>query len=237
MTKEVAKKESTAVSIPTDLSAWGEVEASSRDMQLPKILVTQGLSQLAIEGLAKLGDLVNSMTREIVGDTKKPFKFLPFHCERIFYVSKFVDGSWKFHTIDPVTPQNINTEYEVIKDGMKFKYEFTQNFYCMTEEMSLPCVVAFKGQSSRGGKNLFTTMFMANRALGLAPCDKWMDLNVAVEKNAKGSFAVINPTPSTKATQEQQESCLTWLKVIKESKPTVVDEETRLADSEEFTRF
>lgn len=236
MTKELTKKESTEVAT-VDLSAWGEVETSSRDMQLPKILVTQGLSQLAIEGLAKTGDLMNSMTREKLGDTKTPFKFLPFHCDRVFYVSKFIQGTWKFHTITPVTPTNINTPYETLTDGVKYKNEFVQNFYCMTEEMSLPIVIAFKGQSARGGKNLFTQMFMANRALGLAPCDKWMDLTVSVEKNDKGSFAVINPVPSTKATNEQQQECLKWLKVIKESKPTVVDEETRLADSEEFTRF
>jgi len=236
MTKELTKKESTEVAT-VDLSAWGEVETSSRDMQLPKILVTQGLSQLAIEGLAKIGDLMNSMTREKVGDTKQAFKFLPFHCERVFYVSKFVGGAWKFHTITPVTPSNINTEYETIIDGVKYKSEFTQNFYCMTEEMSLPIVIAFKGQSSRGGKNLFTQMFMANRALGLAPCDKWFDLTVSVEKNDKGSFAVINPIPAAKATSEQQENCLTWLKTIRSSKVQVVDEEVRLADSEEFTRF
>lgn len=235
MKNEITKKESTEVAIAMD--EWGVVETSSRDMQLPKILVTQGLSQLAIEGVARIGDLMNSMTREKMGDTKTPVKILPFYCERVFYVSKFVDGAWKFHTITPVTPSNINTEYETHVDGFKFKNEFTQNFYCMTQDMSLPVVVAFKGQSGRGGKNLFTQMYMANRALGLSPCDRWMDLTVAVEKNDKGSFAVINPTPSDKATAEHQRECLKWLKVIKDSKVEIVEEEIRLADSEEFTKF
>jgi len=236
MTKELTKKEATEVAT-VDLSAWGEVETSSRDMQLPKLLVSQGLSKLVIEGLSKIGDLVNSMTLEKIGDTKTPYKFLPFHCERIFYVSKFVDGSYKFHSIEAVTPQNTNALYEIVKDGVKYKWEYVMNFYCMTEEMSLPIVVAFKGQSARGGKNLFTTMYVSNRALGLAPCNTWMNLTSTVEKNAKGSFAVINPTPGEKSTQEHQLECLKWLKVIKETKPTVVDEEVRLADSEEFTRF
>ena len=72
---------------------------------------------------------------------------------------------------------------------------------------------------------------------GLSPCDRWMDLTVAVEKNDKGSFAVINPTPSDKATAEHQRECLKWLKVIKDSKVEIVEEEIRLADSEEFTKF
>lgn len=236
MKNEVAKKESTEVAT-VDLSAWGEQSISSRDMQLPKAMLTQGLSQFAIEGLAKLGDVVNSMTREKIGDTKTALKFLPFHCVRVFYVSKFINGGWKFHAIEEVTPLNNNTPYEVTKDGVKYKFEYTMNFYCMTEEMALPIVIAFKGQSARGGKNLFTTMYVSNRALGLPPCNIWMNLNITVEKNDKGSYAVMNPTPGEKATQEHQSKCLEWLKVIKESKPVVVDEETRLADSEEFTRF
>lgn len=236
MKNEVTKKESSAVA-PVDLAAWGEVETTSRDMQLPKVMVSQGLSKLVIEGVSKIGDMHNSMTLEKIGDTKTPFKFLPFHCERIFYVSKFTDGGWKFHSIEAVTPQNINTPYEVVKDGIKYKWEYVMNWYSLTEEMSLPIVIAFKGQSARGGKNLFTQCYVSNRALGLPPCNAWMNLVCTVEKNAKGSFAVINPTPTDKATQEQQESCLSWLKVIKESKPVVVDEEVRLADSEEFTRF
>lgn len=237
MTKEVTKKESAAVSIPTDLSAWGEVEVFAQDLKIPKAMLSQGLSKNVIEGLAKIGDVVNSLTNEIIGGPKKELKLLPFHIERVFYVSKFVDGGWKFHTIDPVTVQNSTTPYETIVGGVKYKNEYVFNAYCLTEDMSLPIMVSFKGMSKAAGSNLFTLMYADFRKKGLSPAAHWMNILVTVDKNAKGTYATVSATPAELSTVEQQQEALTWLKTIKASKVTVVDEETRLADSEEFTRF
>lgn len=236
MKNELAKKESTEVAT-LDLSAWGEMEVFSQDLKLPKLLISQGLSKNVTDGLAKIGDLVNSLTNEIIGGPKKDLKLLPFHVERVYYVSKFQDGGWKFHTIVPVNVNNSNTPYETVVGGVKYKNEYVFNFFCMTQEMSLPIVLSFKGMSRAAGSNLFTLMYADFRKKGLSPAAHWMNILVTVDKNAKGTYATVSATPAELSTVEHQQEALTWLKTIKASKVTVVDEETRLADSEEFTRF
>ena len=78
--KAVATKSETAVSnVAHDLSAWGETEVTSKDIVIPKILCMQGLSDLVSDGKAKMGDFVDSLEGNILGDIDNPVAFVPFH--------------------------------------------------------------------------------------------------------------------------------------------------------------
>ena len=236
MSNELTKTATTELA-PMDLSAWGVEETTTKDLLIPRLMIMQGLSQNVMDGKAKMGDIVDSMTNEVLGGRDKPLEFLPFKVEKIFYVEEWKDGSWKFSAIEKVTQENVNTPNEVVRDGKKFKYTYTLNFFVLIEGKGLPYLLAFKSTSMRAGKALFTQMYVSNRALGKAPCANWMNLVVTQTKNDKGTYATIAAQPSKEASREDQLKALDWFKTLEASKFETHEEEKSFTQSEEYTRF
>lgn len=236
MSKELTKATTTELA-PMDLSVWGVEETTTKDLLIPRLMVMQGLSQNVIDGKAKMGDVVDSMANEVIGGKDKPVRFLPFKVEKIFYVEEWKDGSWKFSAIEQVTVDNLNTPNEVVRDGKKFKYTYTLNFFVLLEGKGLPYLLAFKSTSMRSGKALFTKMYVDNRALGKAPCANWFNLVVDMTKNAKGTYATISAQVADEATREDQMKALDWFKTLNSSKFDTHEEEKSFTQSDEYTRF
>ena len=204
--QEVAKKESTAVANPAEMmGAWGTPQVSSQDIIIPKILCMQGLSQLVSDEKAKMGDLVDSMSSEIIGNCNdKPVQFIPFHMEKIIIVSKKVAGDYEFDHIEAVTSENENKPYEEQVGNDLFKNEYAMNFYVLRpEDMSLPYIISFKGMSRKAGKILATQMFVRNAAAGKIPPAFVMELSGTKTKNDKGTFYVLESKAVRESSQEE----------------------------------
>jgi len=223
--KEVAVKESAAVmtaDASANLDAWGDNQLSSKDMVIPKILCMQGLSDLVADGKAKMGDFVDSLTSEVLGDIDNPVSFIPFHMEKIYIIGKRNVGEsrFEFDRIEDVANQNY--PFNSVEGTVETKYEYCLQFYVLRpEDPSLPYVISFKSTSLKAGKALATQMFIRNRSAGLVPPAYTMLLGGKKEKNDKGTFAVMEVKQSVKTEQEQINGCLEWMQLIKAGKATV----------------
>ena len=224
--QEVVAKAETAVSVATDMDAWGSGDVSAKDIVIPKILAMQGLSELVSEGKAKFGDFVDSLTHEVIGSIEKPVKFVPFHMEKVWIISKKPagqQGRYEFDRFEPVTAQNMNRPFEETADGMDWKNEYTMQFYVLRpEDTSIPYVISFKSTSAKSGKVLATQMYVRNRAAGLVPPAFTMLLGGRKEKNDKGTFIVMETKTGEKTDPALIEECLNWYQTIK-SGATKVD--------------
>ena len=211
--KEVTKKESTVPAM--SMADWGAPQVSSQDIVIPKILCMQGLSELVTDDKAKMGDLVDSLTSEVIGNCAEGIEIIPFHMEKILIVSKHDGSDYQFDRIEPSSPANENLPYEQDTAEGKFKNEHCMNFYCLRpDDMSLPYIVSFKGMSRKSGKILATQMFVKNAAAGKVPPAFVMKLEGTKTKNDKGTFMVLKTSPSRESSNDEINQAFTWYKTV-----------------------
>lgn len=211
--KELKTQESNVPAM--SMADWGTPQVSSKDIVIPKILCMQGLSELVTEDKAKMGDLVDSLTSEVIGNCTEGVEIIPFHMEKIIIVSKHDGSDYQFDHIESSTPENENLPYEQETPDGKFKNEHCMNFYCLRpEDMSLPYIVSFKGMSRKSGKILATQMFVKNAAAGKIPPAFAMKLEGTKTKNDKGTFMVLKTSPVRESNQEEISSAFAWYKTV-----------------------
>lgn len=215
MTEVTTAKENLPAEIGLD--AFGDAGISSQDIVIPKILVMQGLSKQVTEGKAKLGDFVDSLSSEVIGDISTPIEFIPFHLEKKWIISKkrAGDNRFKFDRFEDLTAMNENRSWEGMEDGVETKYEKLFNFYSLlTNDMALPYIISFKSTSMKAGRELATQMFVKNRAANKVPPAKVMNLfGDRVTKN-DNTFAVLKTAVQRDSTPEEIQQCLMWYKTI-----------------------
>ena len=215
MTKEVQKQESNAVA-NIDVDAFGGGGLSGADVVIPKILVMQGLSKQVTEGHAKFGDLVDSLSSQVVGNAvNAPLEFIPFLMEKQWVVFTKMNGIWKFNKFEPVTVANENKPWEEIINGVEYKNEKCFNFYSiLPSDPSMPYVISFKATSQKTGRELATQMYVKNKAAGKVPPAFVMNLKGDKVTNDKGTYVVLKTEINRESTMDEIQNCLTWFKTI-----------------------
>lgn len=233
--QEVAKQESKEVAMSQDMGAWGAPQVSSQDIVIPKILCMQGLSQLVSDEKAKMGDFVDNMNEEVIGNYKsKPVEFIPFHMEKILIVSKLIGNDYKFERIEKVDASNENMAYELEIGGEKFKNEYCMNFYVLRpEDPSLPYIISFKGMSRKAGKILATQMYVKNAAAGKIPPAYVMELSGTKESNDKGTFIVLNTKSTRESSADERQAAFNWYKTVNAGGVKVHEDEMNAKPAEE----
>ena len=228
MSKEVTKKESTEVSTEAmDMGAWGNREVSAKDIIVPKVLLMQGLSEAVSDEKAKLGDFLYSLDDEVLGGIDKPINFIPFHYERIWIVKH--DG--EFHHIEPVTAANENMPWEELQGNVQVQNIYCINVYAMLEsDLSLPVIIPFKSTSLKAGKKVVTQMDFKNKAAGLIPPAKAMELSATKVKNDKGTYAVLDAKEVRSSSKEEVASAFQWYQAVNAG--NVKADDSDLASSE-----
>jgi hypothetical protein len=215
---EVVEAKSNEVAQVAQLDDWGQSAVSSKDIVIPKILCMQGLSDLVSQEKAKMGDFVDSLTQEVVGNYQSaPIEFIPFHLEKLWAVSSKKQGeaNFKFIKFEEVTAKNENRAYNEVIGDEEYKYEYTLRFYVLLPtDTSLPYIISFKGTSTKAGKILATQMFIKNRTAGLVPPAYVMKLAGTKDKNDKGTFIVMNVAPSRKSTSLEINEAFNWFKTV-----------------------
>jgi hypothetical protein len=188
---------------------------SSNDIIIPKLMCMQGLSQLVMDGKARFGEFVDSTTEEVVGNIDTGIELIPFMMEKLWYLSERVGDDYEFKGIEPVTPANENSPYEFMLDGKAMKRQMVRNFYFLNpNDMALPCIVSFKGMSTRAGKQLATLMYLKNPSEGKQPPAYHVIISGEKTKNDKGTFAVLKVSKGNPSAVEEQMEAAKWYKTI-----------------------
>lgn len=206
-------------------AAFGTSQVSSSDIIIPKMMVMQGLSQLVMDGKAKFGDFVDNTTDEIIGDMTKDFEVIPFHMEKLWYISVKKGGDYEFSKVEAVTAVNENAPYEEILDGEPIKRQMVRNFYCLRpSDMAIPMVISFKGMSTKAGKQLATQMYLKNVSEGKQPPAYHINITGEKSKNDKGTFVTLKVAKGKPSTMQEMMECIKWYKTINSGKAKVQEE-------------
>lgn len=191
---------------------WGSVDVGSDDLVLPKLLLMQGLSEMVTQGNAKMGDIINSLTNTVVADEKKPLRILPLFCRKSWVIEKYDGSKFQFEKIIPDIGEKLPFNEEI--NGVKYKNSHQYEFFVLTEDRSIPHILSFRGTSHKAGKQLFTQMYVMNKALGKNPSAYWIDLGCIRDKNDKGVYMVWTFKPAELSKVEDQQEALKWIPIV-----------------------
>lgn len=228
LTKTTSKEVSAEPGMEMD---WGSNESSSADIVIPKIQLMQQMSKKVIAGEAKMGELCDSVTGEVLGDKDKPLKVIPFHMEKFFMVQKEVKQGnklkYEYDHIEKISAANENAPWNFEHEGVKYKRVYTRNFYVIVPGKVLPYVIGFSSTSSKAGKELATEMYVKNVMQNKAPCATMVNLGCSIETTDDGTYAVKTVRPVGDTSKEDIALAYKWF-------TTVRKEETKVDDAQDF---
>lgn len=217
MSKELvtAEQASKELSINTT-ELWAPQDNTANSIIIPKVMVMQGLSKAVIDGNARFGDFIDSLTNEVLGSVTSPFEFIPFHVEKEIFISenKSNDPSkknFKFVRKEKLSASNESLPWNDVVGGVEIQRTHVYSFYVLNpKDMTLPYIIQFKGKSLRNGKVLNTTAFIkAAMAKSFPPAYHYI-LKGVKESNDKGTYVVIHAERGPASTIPEIRSAAEW---------------------------
>lgn len=242
--KQLAPKEPGALTLAAQ-DEWDLGSVDSRDIIIPKLLIMQSPSKLVQQEKAQFGDLVNSVTGEILGTARekgtKPVKFIPIKEEKTWTVFELSGTKPEFRGSEPRTPVNDDLPREFTKDGKNFRRYRTLNYFVLLidelekTDMPLPYVLSFRSTSYKSGRVLSTHFLMCKAALQKGnvtpPPATTFELSGEKASNDKGTFYILQAKAAGETKPEHVAIAAQWLKTLR-TKAYTVDETDAEVDAE-----
>lgn len=216
MSNELVKTEETkALSVS---SAMEELGISASDLSIPKLHCMQSTSELVGEGQAKPGELVNSMTKEILGGYDKPIEIIPLFANKTWVYYDMSTGQPKFMRIEPMTPATENLPWDDIENGIKIRRDACLNFFVLLnkdaeEDECFPYVISFKRTSYAAGKALATHLLKL-KMFRKPVFDKTVILSSRKEKKDTNTYAVLGIAVGKSASEKARNAAQLWLDLL-----------------------
>ena len=194
MSKEIMKKENTAVNVRDEMAALG---ITSEDIQISRLHMMQNTSDQVGEGNAKLGDIVNLATQEVLGGFDKPLELVPLRMLKNVTIMDMSGKVAKFKRVDhfdDVLDSKSNFVRECIdSDGSPIRRDLTLSFIVLLaddvkEGFASPCIISFKRTSLAAGTQMATLM-VENLRRGFASYGRTGKIMIGKEKFESNTYA------------------------------------------------
>lgn len=227
MTKELEVKKDTSLTKYEE--SWGSEGTDNSDILIPKILLMQGLSQYVAQEKAQMGDLVDSVTGEVLGSGREK----DFSAVKIIPLMQFknwthylkVGDKWEYKGTEMWNATNAGTpryeEYQ--KDGQTYRSDSALNFYVLVvndnKVQDLPYLVSFRRTSFRAGQKLvthFTKCQLAAKAgAPIPPAATTFDLASRKVQNDQGTFYVFDLFGTSPTNGDWMPTAYSWYQTLK----------------------
>lgn len=226
--KELATTGSTEISAEV-ANMWAPQEVSAKEIVMPKLMVMQGLSEMVTDGKAMFGEFRDSLTGGKLGGVSEPFEFIPFHLDKLIYVTKRKAGSsddFSFYRVDKLDSMTEQLPWNDTEGDMEIKRSHVYNFYAINpDDTSMPIVISFKGMSLRNGKVLNTMAFVKSFIAGSFPPANHYKLIGTKTSNDRGTFVVISAEQGDKSSNEEIMAAAKWKKMLDSGEATAHEEQ------------
>lgn len=231
--------------LPPAEAPWGSENVDSRDLILAKILLMQGQSERVQSGDAALGDLVNSLTGEKLGDKNTPIEVVPIYTFKTWIVSNKAvpskenkEPKFEYVRTENMTVDNQDrTELEDVEaDGSITRFDRALNFYVMLKseldkDEGMPYALQFRRTSYKAGRKL-ATHFERMRMIRRPPAAKSVNIGAYFDKNDKGSYWCFDVTPGNPTKPEHEAVAKEWYGTIKAGRAKMDESDLKAAPSE-----
>lgn len=241
MNTEVTTQNTKDLAVP--MGAWGAEDIKSENLLIPRLTLMQGQSKFVQDEKAKVGDIVDNVTIQVLGGPNKAVELIPLIQQDAWTLFNKRNGQWSYSGVVPATAENSHWHREwegTNADGEEEKRVFSLLFYCLdaANYSGLPYLITFKSTSLRAGKALMNHFFQCKND-GVPPASRSVFLGSRKETGDKNTWYVYTVAPGKSVTKEQLAVAYKWYRTLKESKHKVAEEteakeESSVAESDEF---
>lgn len=226
--KDLVKKEETQL---TDFVA-PEFEAEAvniEDIAFPRIQQMQPISESVTDGKYAAGDIIDSVTGEILGSTTKQVEIIPLRCRKYYKVTKEVDGKDKFVRIEPInSPVDMQKEWNFLEDGEQMARRPVMEVFVLIPGKDLPYIFRIAGMSYKGmSKQFYTSAFALPASQRKAPFVRSLLISSKKEKNDKGTYFVYSFINGKLTDADTYALANQWYESTKNAKVRDEEDETR----------
>jgi hypothetical protein len=235
--KEVATTQNKN-EIANMMAAWGGEAIEAQDTLIPKILLMQSLSEFVVDGKAQPGDLVDSVSGDVLAAKNKPFEVIPISMFKTMVIEKFNGSKWEYEASVPFAPGDAKLPWEFEEAGEKYRRNTVLNFYVLRADQAaqpdaLPYVVSFRRTSTKAGK-VIATHFLKASMSKVPPASKTIILASKSEKGDQGPYQVFQAQEGRKTANEEMLAAYRWFQQIQKGM-TKVDESDLKSGTETAT--
>jgi hypothetical protein len=218
-----------------------EMGMSTGDLLVPRLYLMQNTSEQVGEGKAKLGDILNSQTNEIIGGVDKPAELIPLKLFKSWRVMDMSGKQAEYVREEPWTPENDKRAWEgreditdkktkKTKQDVPVRYDLSFNFFALVRSEvqageAFPVVIAFRRTSTMAGKALATQMFKRAQ-LRQAPYSKSVFLRVGKRKQESNTYAVFETQEGAKITDAEMALAQKWYATVDSMRGRVAEEDS-----------
>jgi hypothetical protein len=197
MSKDVAVKKTQETAVyegPTGIAS----NITSEDLRLPRITLIQAMSPTAQDGTHKSGDLINTLTQEVL---TQPVKIIPcFIFKNVIKWRPRSEGGGIIYRTTNIT-EEVKKDLAWVGDQKPLATAFI-NAVCLVEgQGDMPVLVSFCNTSYKAGQDLATLTTLKRPAW-----KQLYELSARKVTNTKGTFHVFNIKMGQAATPEQMKA-------------------------------
>jgi len=212
-----------------NLGLGAGAEIDTKDILIPKLMLTQGLTKAVARGDAKVGRYINSVSELDMGDN---FEALVIQSYKVWQEYKIVpnDKDEYITTVDFYGNDKLPYQYKD-EQGNDCKRKEVLGFYCLllneiNEGVAFPYIIDFKGASKGAGREL-ATHFAKLRSSNLPSFAKVFSFGTKMVED-KHTYYVKTVGMGRDITREELNSVRSWIAELEKNKANM-----RVDDSEE----
>jgi hypothetical protein len=221
----------TANNLPAaPTGAWGSENTLSKDLLIPRIYLMQDLSDQVKKGRVKVGDLINSMSGEVLANADTPVEIIPI----------LTFSEWLTHEVEnPGTAKqklifqgkvlldktNENWTQEAMVNGKLLQRTRQLNFLCLLPKYQeeLPFLVSFRKTSMMTGKKL-STHFQMSAMKGNPPAKQVFNLTSQAMTRNGYNFYGYYLEPGRASGDTEMKLAYKWYKLFNEGAAKAADD-------------
>lgn len=212
--------------------ALDELGLSIEDLNIPRLLLMHNSSDLVGSGEAKLGDIVNSQTNEIVGGIDKPVEILPLHLYKTIRITDVSGGAGRGKWLRDEAVTLANTHLIKLRrgkeNGVDVTYDLCMNYYVLLNKdiesgLIMPAIVTFKKSSLRTGQQIASNTLTFKMA-GKPSYAYSTLLSSKKEKMESAVYAVFKCIPGKATSAAGLEAAEKWNAILATKQPRVTPE-------------
>lgn len=197
-------------------SAWGTENTSSKDLVIPKIQIAQANSNACKEGNARPGDLVHSLTKEVLASKGQKLAILPILSIATWIITTPKPPGGGFPTFigkQVLTPENDSDAWKV--DCFENNEPAVRN-KCLTylvllleRKNGFPFFIDFQNTNKAAGKNL-STIIQENKFQNLPAPARVVEMSTTLKNYKSNSWFVVNVAPQRQSSADEIALCKKW---------------------------
>lgn len=219
---------------------WGGDNVQSEDISIPSILLMQATNNLVASGVANVGEIIDSSTKEVLAKRNEAMEFIPLMANTEWVMQqKDEKNQWRKVKVVEGPPEAVGRKWtlETVVDGKPTKFSKVLHvFLAIPGKMDeMPRYLSLKGMSVGAAQTIGTHVFMKNKFQKPIADTVFKLSNSAHSFNGitQLAFEVSKLRPTT---QEELTTACQWREMLVGQKSKVVLDDSAEVEAQEVSK-